>query len=62
MYLTDRKNDIHRQLSDHEELEHLFETFSKQVEEIVNEAENIHVRCRLLTFYRCTVTDARVSR
>ncbi|KAH9000946.1 Mg2+ transporter protein cora-like protein [Lactarius hatsudake] len=42
MYLTDRKNDIPRQLSDHEELELLLETFSKQVEEIVNEAENIH--------------------
>jgi magnesium transporter len=44
MYLTDRKNDVRRQLSDHEELELLFETFSKQVEELVNEAENIHVR------------------
>jgi magnesium transporter len=43
MYLTDRKNDARRQLSDHEELELLFETFSKQVEEMVNEAENIHV-------------------
>ncbi|KAI9444131.1 Mg2+ transporter protein cora-like protein [Lactarius indigo] len=42
MYLTDRKNDVPRQLSDHEELELLLETFSKQVEEIVNEAENIH--------------------
>jgi magnesium transporter len=44
MYLTDRKNDVRRQLSDHEELELLLETFSKQVEEMVNEAENIHVR------------------
>lgn len=42
MYLTDRKNDVRRQLSDHEELELLLETFSKQVEEMVNEAENIH--------------------
>ncbi|KAH9166512.1 Mg2+ transporter protein cora-like protein [Lactarius sanguifluus] len=42
MYLTDRKNDVPRQLSDHEELELLLETFSKQVEEMVNEAENIH--------------------
>ncbi|KAH9959470.1 Mg2+ transporter protein cora-like protein [Russula dissimulans] len=42
MYLTDRKNDVRRQLSDHEELELLLETFSKQVEELVNEAENIH--------------------
>jgi hypothetical protein len=47
MYLTDRKNDVHRQLSDHEELELLLETFSKQVEEMVNEAENIHVRVGL---------------
>jgi magnesium transporter len=44
MYLTDGKNDIRRRLSDHEELELLLETFSKQVEELVNEAENIHVR------------------
>lgn len=44
MYLTDRKNDVRRQPSDHEELELLLETFSKQVEEMVNEAENIHVR------------------
>jgi hypothetical protein len=50
MYLTDRKNDVHRQLSDHEELELLLETFSKQVEEIVNEAENIHVCGTLLPF------------
>jgi hypothetical protein len=49
MYLTDRKNDVRRQPSDHEELELLFETFSKQVEEMVNEAENIHVRGPLLT-------------
>jgi len=42
MYLTDRKNDVRRQLSDHEELELLLETFSKQVEEMVNEADNIH--------------------
>ncbi len=48
MYLTDRKNGTPRQLSDHEELELLLETFSKQVEEMVNEAENTHVRDRLL--------------
>jgi hypothetical protein len=48
MYLTDRKNNVHRQLSDHEELELLLETFSKQVEELVNEAENIHVCGNLL--------------
>ncbi|KAJ6470247.1 cora-domain-containing protein [Mycena vitilis] len=41
MYLTDKKNDIIRELDDHEDLEVLLESFSKQVEEIVNEAENI---------------------
>ncbi|KAI0316087.1 Mg2+ transporter protein cora-like protein [Amylostereum chailletii] len=40
MYLTDRKNGVRRSTSDHEELEVLLETFAKQVEEIVNEAEN----------------------
>ncbi|KAF8906772.1 Mg2+ transporter protein cora-like protein [Gymnopilus junonius] len=39
MYLTSKKND--RPVTDHEELEVLLESFSKQVEEIVNEAENI---------------------
>ncbi|TDL22060.1 cora-domain-containing protein [Rickenella mellea] len=41
MYLSDKKNDRPRQLSDHEELEVLLESFSKQVEEIVNESDNI---------------------
>ncbi|KAF8880068.1 Mg2+ transporter protein cora-like protein [Infundibulicybe gibba] len=41
MYLTDKKNNVLRGLQDHEELEVLLESFSKQVEEIVNEAENI---------------------
>jgi len=41
MYLTDKKNNIIRELQDHEELEVLLESFTKQVEEIVNEAENI---------------------
>jgi len=41
MYLTDKKNGVLRRLSDHEDLEVLMESFSKQVEEIVNEAENI---------------------
>jgi magnesium transporter len=43
MYLTDRKNDITRDLGDHDDVEILLESFSKQVEEIVNEAENIEV-------------------
>lgn len=43
MYLTDKKNGLTRELDDHEELEVLLESFSKQVEEIVNEAENIEV-------------------
>lgn len=44
MYLTDRKNNITRERDDHDDLEVLLESFSKQVEEIVNEAENIEVR------------------
>ena len=43
MHLSDRKNCTERQPHDHEELELLLESFSKQVEEIVNEAENIEV-------------------
>jgi magnesium transporter len=42
MYLSDKKNGTHRQ--GHEDLEVLLESFSKQVEEIVNEAETIEVR------------------
>lgn len=41
MYLSDKKNGTNTE--DHEELEVLLESFSKQVEEIVNEAENIEV-------------------
>jgi magnesium transporter len=44
MYLTDKMNNVPRELSDHEELEVLLESFAKQVEEVVNEAENIGVR------------------
>ena len=47
MYLTDKLNGHHRALQDHEELEVLLESFSKQVEEIVNEADNMEV-CILL--------------
>ncbi|KAJ3558586.1 hypothetical protein NM688_g832 [Phlebia brevispora] len=41
MYLTDKKNGTSRVMNDHEELEVLLESFAKQVEEIVNEAESI---------------------
>jgi len=41
MYLTDKKNGTPRDMHEHDELEVLLEFFSKQVEEIVNEAENI---------------------
>ncbi|KAJ7054521.1 hypothetical protein C8F01DRAFT_1163681 [Mycena amicta] len=41
MYLTDKQSDIIRELDDHEDVEVLLESFSKQVEEIVNEAESI---------------------
>ena len=43
MYLTDKRNGKPRNLADHDELEVLLESFSKQVEEIVNESENIAV-------------------
>ncbi|KAL4073679.1 hypothetical protein V8B97DRAFT_1865989 [Scleroderma yunnanense] len=41
MYLTDKMNGVVRQIHEHDELEVLLEFFAKQVEEIVNEAENI---------------------
>ncbi|KAG2003498.1 magnesium ion transporter Mrs2 [Coprinopsis cinerea AmutBmut pab1-1] len=41
MHLTDKKNGVTRAVNDHEDLETLLESFSKQVEEIVNEAETI---------------------
>jgi acetyl/propionyl-CoA carboxylase alpha subunit len=44
MYLTDKKNNLTRDIQDHQDLEVLLETFSKQVEEIVNEAQNMEVR------------------
>ncbi|RXW22790.1 hypothetical protein EST38_g3063 [Candolleomyces aberdarensis] len=40
MYLSDKMNNVPREIQDHEDLELLLESFSKQVEEIVNEAEN----------------------
>jgi hypothetical protein len=43
MYLSDKKNGVDRVSHDHEELEVLLESFSKQYEEIVNESENIEV-------------------
>ena len=52
MYLSDKKNGITRDLNDHEELEVLLESFSKQVEEIVNEAENTQVRFKRRAFQR----------
>ena len=44
MYLSDKKDSIQRDLHDHKDLEVLLETFSKQVEEIVNEVANLEVR------------------
>ena len=43
MYLTEKRSGINDKPHDHEELEILLESFSKQVEEIVNEAGNIEV-------------------
>jgi len=36
-----KMNNLPREMSEHEDLEVLLESFSKQVEEVVNEAENI---------------------
>ena len=44
MYLTDKRNGIQREPSDHQELEVLLESCAKQVEEIVNETETTQVR------------------
>lgn len=44
MYLTDKRNNVARKTSEHDELEVLLESFAKQVEEIVNEAQSIEVR------------------
>jgi magnesium transporter len=54
MYLTAKKEHRARGLQDHEELELLLESFSKQVEEIVSEVEAITVSC-----YRGGVTERR---
>lgn len=52
MYLTDKKNGVHRDMREHDELEVLLEFFSKQVEEIVNEAEGIEVCCTRKLYFR----------
>lgn len=46
MYLSDKKAQKPRAPNDHEDLEVLLESFAKQVEEIVNEAETISVSTR----------------
>jgi magnesium transporter len=50
MYLTDKINNVSRELHDHEDLEVLLESFAKQVEEIVNEAQNMEVRLFTVEF------------
>lgn len=52
MYLSDKKNDVTRAREDHEDLEVLLESFAKQVEEIVNEAD---------TMIACTCLPSPVS-
>ena len=60
MYLSDKKNGLERE-DDHEELEVLLESFSKQVEEIVNEAENIEVStCITMALVRWLIMHHRV--
>jgi magnesium transporter len=43
MYLSDRAKGIEHPPEDHEDLEVLLESYSKQVEEIVNEANSMEV-------------------
>lgn len=50
MYLTDKKNEANRALDDHEDLELLLESFAKQVEEIVNEADTMIVSKSISSF------------
>lgn len=50
MYLSDKTAGHQRAPSDHDELEVLLESFAKQVEEIVSEAENIQVWIRNYPF------------
>lgn len=54
MYLTDKKSAHKRQISDHEELEVLLESFSKQVEEIVTESESAMVCSRMSCYSVCS--------
>ncbi len=69
MYLTDKKNNTKREMQDHEELEFLLESFSKQVEEIVSEVGNMDVRPRslskvggiILTLHRTTLNPRKRS-
>jgi hypothetical protein len=56
MYLTDKKNGVPRDMHEHEELEVLLEFFSKQVEEIANEAENIEVDPIFHVFFHGNLT------
>jgi hypothetical protein len=56
MYLTDRKNNVSRELHDHEDLEVLLESFAKQVEEIVNEAQNMEVRLFIVEYHNGLMT------
>lgn len=50
MYLTAKLSGTPRDASEHEEIELLLESFSKQCEEIVSEVENLSVRSRLPAF------------
>lgn len=46
MYLTAKKNGAPRDAQDHEEIELLLESFSKQCEEIVSEVEGLSANVR----------------
>lgn len=51
MYLTDKKKGAPREPHDHEDLEVLLESFAKQVEEIVNEAQNMEARVFIAEYH-----------
>lgn len=61
MYLSDKKNGVKRDMADHEELEVLLETFTKQVEEIVSEVGNIDVCSSDLRFQPITEGLLRIT-
>lgn len=59
MYLTEKQAGHPRAADDHEEIELLLESFSKQCEEIVSEVETLSVRSRPLSIRHAGEADDR---